>query len=308
MAIEFCGVGGYGESGRNMSALKVNDDAIVLDMGFFLQKIADFEEDGGSRQELTTEQMIKLEGIPDDNVLNSWRNNVRGIFASHCHLDHIGAIPYLAPKYNAPIVGTPFTLEVLKTMMNDDKMHLKNKFEKVQPGKIYKINKDLKVEFVNVPHSTLQTSLLAVHTKEGIILYANDFKLDNHPVLGDKVDYEKLKELSQIGIKALVLDSIPAPQDKTPSELVAREMLKEVMVEEDNRGHAIVVSCFASHIARLRSIIDFSHKLNRKVLILGRSFTKYIKSAENVGLCKYSKEAEIVTYKNQIRKNNSDGN
>ena len=304
MAIEFCAVGGYGESGRNMSALKVDDNALILDMGFFLQKIADFEEEGGDRKGLNAEQMIKLEGIPNDNVISSWKNNIKGIFASHCHLDHMGAIPYLAPKYNAPIVGTPFTLEVLKTMMRDDNFNIGNKLKNVNPGKTYKINKDIKVEFIKVTHSTLQTSLIAVHTKKGIILYANDFKLDNHPVIGDKVDYNRLKELSQIGIKALILDSIPAPleQKKTPSELVAREMLKEVMLEEDNNGRAIVVTCFASHIARLRSIIDFSHKLGRKVVILGRSFMKYIKSAENIGLVSYSKEAEIIPYKNQIKR------
>ena len=167
--------------------------------------------------------------------------------------------------------------------LKDDGFTLKNELKKMNTGETYKISKDLKVEFINVTHSTLQTALIAVHTKEGIVLYANDFKLDNHPVLGDKIDFKRLKELGQIGIKALVLDSIPAPpeQKKTPSEMVAREMLKEVMLEEDNDGHAIVVSCFASHMARLKSIVDFSHKLNRKVLILGRSFMKYINSAEN---------------------------
>ncbi|MEK6812929.1 MAG: MBL fold metallo-hydrolase, partial [Nanoarchaeota archaeon] len=302
--MDIIGVGGYGEVGRNMTFASSGDDAVCFDMGFNIQKLADFEEAGGNRLTAGKANMIRAEAIPDDSVLQSYKKHVKGILVSHCHLDHCAAIPYLAQDYKAPLIGTPFTMEVIKNILKDDGIQIPNKFHSINNGTSLKLGKHLEIEFINITHSTPSTSLIAVHSPEGIVLYANDFKLDNHPVLGQKPDYQRIKELGKSGkVKALVLDGLYANvESKTPSEKVAREMLKEVMLDEDTDGKAIVVTCFASHLARIRSVMDFAHKMDRDVVLLGRSFMKYVSAAEDVGVSHYTKTSDIFGYKGEIMK------
>ena len=128
--IEICTVGGYSEVGKNMTAVNIDDEVVIFDMGVFLPKIIDFEEEGGDRRNLTAEELIKLGAIPNDHVIKEWRNKVKAIAITHCHLDHVAAAPYLADHYSrAPIIGTPYTIEVLRRMMRDDDKKLKNKFK-----------------------------------------------------------------------------------------------------------------------------------------------------------------------------------
>jgi len=293
-------IGGYNEVGKNMTVIEHKNEAVVCDMGFFLPSLIDFEEGGGDRRNLTPEGLISLGAIPNDSRIRNL--NVKAIVGSHCHLDHIGAIPYLAKNYNAPIVGTPYTTEVLKTMLKDDRLRLKNEIRSINPNSHFKASKNFDIELINITHSTLQSSMIAIHTKEGTILYANDFKFDNHPTLGKKPNLKRLRELGKENVIALVVESIYAHKDmKTPSEKVAREMLKEVMLGTQNTGNAILATTFASHIARLKSIFDFGKRLNRRVVFLGRSMMKYINAAENLKLINFSQQAEIVGYGNKIK-------
>ena len=302
--MEIATVGGFREVGKNMTAVKVGNDAVVLDMGFYLPKIMDFEEEGGDRKTISTEGLRRIGAIPDDRIIKAWRRNVKAIALSHCHLDHIGAVPYMSNNFpNATIMGTPYTLEVLRTMILEEQIKVNNKFKVIQPNASAKLNDKLKVEFINITHSTLQSTMMAVHTSEGVVLYANDFKFDNHPIVGSKPNIKRLKELGQEGIKALVVESIYAHDErKTPSEKVARELLKDIILNTENEDNLIVATTFASHIARLKSIIDFGEKLKRKIIILGRSMHKYIKSAENLNLINFSKRAEIIGYSRHVKK------
>ncbi|MBL7101031.1 MAG: RNase J family beta-CASP ribonuclease [Nanoarchaeota archaeon] len=302
--MEIATVGGFREVGKNMTALKVGNEAIALDMGFYLPSLIDFEEEGGDRKGVTTNELKRIGAIPNDRIIEAWRKNVRGIALGHCHLDHIGAAPYLCNNFpNATILGTPYTLEVLRTMISEDQLKVNNKFKVIQPNAHSKISQNMKVEFINITHSTLQCTMMAVHTNEGIVLYANDFKFDNHPVVGSKPNIKRIKELGKEGIKALVVESIYASDErKTPSEKVAREMLKDVMLSTENENNLIIATTFASHIARLKSIIDFGENLGRKIVILGRSMHKYITAAENLNLINFSQKAEIIGYSNRIKR------
>jgi len=304
MDFKVAAVGGYSEVGKNMSAVKIGDEAVLLDMGFYLPVIVDFEEEGHDRSSLSPDQMKRMGAIPDDTMLNSWRNNVKAIACSHAHLDHTGAVPYLAPRYNASVIGTPFTLEVLKNMAYNEGLPLKNKYLPLNTGSIYKASKNIKIELINVTHSTPQTAIIAVHTPQGVVVYTNDFKFDNDPIIGKKPDYERLKQLGkEENVRAVIVDSLySGAAQKTPSEKVAREMLKDVMLGTENHNNPMIISCFASHIARLRSIIDFGQKLNRKVVILGSSMQKYASAAEKVNIVNYSKEAEIVSGADKVKK------
>ncbi len=299
------GIGGYNEVGKNMTAIDLGEDVIVFDCGLFLPPIIELEE----AEKVYTEKRLKAIGaIPADDILEKFglRNKVRAIIPSHAHLDHIGGIPYLAHRYNAEIIGTPFTLEVLKTLLGDEKIFLSNKLRTIQPNSFCYIqgkNKRHKVDFINVTHSTIQCSLLALHTPQGVVLYANDFKLDNNPVLGKKPNYEKLKEIAKEGVKVLIVDALYSGDNrKTASEKVARALLEDVLFTTSNEDAALFVTTFSSHIARLKSIVEFGKKLNRKIVFLGRSLNKYVSAAARADMCPFRKDVEIATYRNQVEK------
>lgn len=304
MGIKLFGIGGFSEVGRNMVALKIDNEVIIIDMGLFIPKILGIEEERTSKQSLNRELLIKLEAIPDDSVLDDYKDNVKAIILGHCHLDHIGAIPYLAPRYNCPIYGSPFTIQVLKNSLAEDKLGIPNDLIAINPGSGFKISENISVDFINLTHSTLQTVAVVIKTRYGKIVYANDFKLDNNPIVGKQPDYDSLKNLGKKGeVLALICDSLYAhDESKTPSEKVAREMLTDVLLGIDNKGHAVIVTTFASHVARLKSITDLGRQMNRSVVFMGRSMRKYVNAAETLKLASFSNRVKILSYRDQIKK------
>jgi ribonuclease J len=143
--------------------------------------------------------------------------------------------------------------------------------------------------------------MIALHTKEGIVLYANDFKLDNSPVMGLPPNYDALKRIAKEGVKVLIVDSLYSGSErKTPSEKVARALLEEVLLTTQNDDSAILVATFSSHIARIKSIVDFAKKLDRKVYFVGRSLKKYTSSAIDINMCPFKKDIFIASYKKQV--------
>src|SRR3990167_4818317 len=152
-------------------------------------------------------------------------------------------------------------------------------------------------------HSTPHTVMIALHTKEGVILYANDFKFDLFPTLGKTPNFRRLEELGKQKVLALICDSTYASDArKMPSESIAKEMLKEVMLGIESKNKHVVVTTFSSHIARLNSIVEFGQKMNRKIVFMGRSMAKYVKAAEATGIANFTGKVEILKYSNQIRR------
>jgi ribonuclease J len=296
-------VGGFNEVGKNMTIVEVGEDAFIFDMGLYLPPIVELEE----REKLYNEKKLRSIGaLPDDLVIDGEvRKKVRAIFISHAHLDHVGAVPYMAERYNADIYATPFTIEVLKTIMNDDYLRIRNNLKVIQPNSsviVHGRSRKYTVDFINITHSTVQTSMIALHTPEGVVLYANDFKFDNNPILGKKPNYEKLRELAKEGVQALILDSLYAGTErKTPSEKIARGLLEDVLFTTDNTNAAIFVTTFSSHIARLKSIVDFGKQLGRKIVFVGRSLSKYVNAAKNVKMCPFGKDIMLCSYRNQVQ-------
>ncbi|HLC64804.1 MAG TPA: RNase J family beta-CASP ribonuclease [Candidatus Nanoarchaeia archaeon] len=301
--IEICAVGGYNEVGKNMTAVKVDEHVIILDMGIHVDNYIGFtkEEDVVG---VSASRLREAGVIADDTVIEKWRDNVSLIAISHAHLDHIGAVPFNAGRYDAPILVTPYAGAVVRAIAADEEIKLKNKLEVMQPNSTYKISPDLKVEMIGVTHSIPETVFLALHTKYGIVIYATDFKFDDSPVVGKKINTRRLEEIGKSGkVIAVIMECLRAGEAvKTPSESVAREMLREVLLGTHAEGKLIVVTTFSSHIARLKSILEFGKKLNRKVVFLGRSLAKYTSAAEEVGIAKFSNEVEIVKYGNKVKK------
>lgn len=304
--MEVITLGGFNEVGKNMTAVKTGEDVVMFDSGFFLPAIVELQEEEEQQQAYSEKKLRSIGALPDDLVLDrlGLRDKVRAILLGHAHLDHIGAVPYLSYRYKAPVVGTPFTISVLKKILEDDHTQIPNELKSVHPNASFTIrgkSKNYEVEFLNMTHSTPQTAMMALHTPEGVVVYANDFKLDNTPVLGLPPNYEALRRLSKEGVKALVIDSLySGSETKTPSEKIARAMVEEVLLTVQNERSAVFVSTFSSHIARLKSIVEYAKKLNRKVYFLGRSMKKYTSSAIEVGMCPFKNDIYMGSYKNQV--------
>ncbi len=295
-------IGGYSEIGKNMTALEINDDFFIFDAGLFLPPIVELEE----KENRSDGNLLRnIKALPDDTVLTEeMKKKVRAILIGHAHLDHVGAVPYIAPAYNAGIYGTPYTIAVLKKILENEQARLSNGLHSMPSGSHFFIqgkNQKYKVDFVTITHSTIQTVMIALHTNSGIFLYANDFKFDNTPILGAGPDWNKLRELGRAGVKALVVESLYADDErKTPSEKVARALLEDVLLTTNNRNSLIIVSTFSSHIARLKSIVDFGRKLKRRIIFAGRSLEKYVSAAIEVKMCPFQHSIQIAKYKNQV--------
>jgi len=303
--MEIYTIGGFNEVGKNMTAVKTGEDVVLFDCGVHLPAIIKLQEQELQQKTYSEKKLRSIGAVPNDLILDKLdlRKNVRAILLGHAHLDHVGAVQYLGYRYNAPVVGTPFTTTVLKKIIEDDKAKIPNEIKKVNPNSSFTINgkKKLKVEFINITHSTIQTSMMALHTPEGVVLYANDFKLDNTPTMGLPPNYDALKRIAKIGVKALIVDSLYSGSNrKTPSEKVARAMLEEVMLTVQNEKSALFVTTFSSHIARLKSIVEYGKKLNRKIYFIGRSLSKYVGAAIDVNMCPFKNDISISKYRKQV--------
>ncbi len=296
-------VGGFSEVGKNMVVIELEEDAFIFDEGFYLPAIVSMQE----RDNVLTEKKLKnIKAIPDDSVVDKIRDKVCAQFISHAHLDHVGAIPFLSQKYNAPIYGTPFTINVLNSLLEDNDIKLKNKVFTVKPNTTFFVqgkNRKYKADFIHMTHSTVHCSMVAIHTPEGVVIFSGDFKLDDTPVVGPKPNYKRLKELGKEGVLAFVVNSLYSGSvEKTPSESYARELLKETLENIENKHEGMIVTTFASHIPRLKSIVEFGKKLNREVVFLGRSLDKYSKAAIDADIAPFLKDIRISKYRRQVEK------
>lgn len=304
--MEVCTIGGFEEVGKNMTAVKVDDDVFIFDMGVYLPAVIDLQEEN-QQQTKTKEQLRKIGAFPDDFVLDKlgWRDKVRAIIISHAHLDHVGAAPYIASRYpNAVIMGTPFTMEIFESIVRDEKLNLRNRRKIVQPDSSHIIkgkSGSYKIDFVHTTHSTVQCVFPVLHTKEGIFFYALDFKFDNYPTMGKPPNYKKMRELSKKGIKVLVVDSLySGVEERSGSERIARHLLEDAFSLVRDKKSALFVTTFSSHIERINSIVEFGRRTNRRIVLLGRSMNKYVNAAIKVRQCPFQKKVQLVKYRNQI--------
>jgi ribonuclease J len=300
MTLEIIPVGGFGEIGRNCCAVKVDDEVVIFDMGLQMEKYiehANHEKD--VEIDKSPKTLMKTGALPEVNRINDLQKKVVAICIGHAHLDHVGAVPFLANKFDCPVYGTPFTIEVLKNMLKDEDIKLRNDIMVQKENSRFKVSPNIEIEFINVTHSTPESVLMAMHTKYGTVLYATDFKLDKHPTLGKKTNMKRLKEMN---IKAMICDCLYAnnPQ-RTPSEMIVKQMLKEILLNHKNKSKNIFITTFSSHIARLKSIKEFGKKSDRKVIFLGRSLSKYVSAAEKANVTIF-KDVKIINYKSKVKK------
>jgi len=285
MTIEIFAVGGYEEVGRNCTAVKYGDEIIIFDMGFHMERVITLgEEENSNIQSLSLKQLRELDAVPDDTVLEKYRGKVVGIVCNHGHLDHIGAIPKLASRYKAPIISTPYTIELIESLKSESKPQIKNQLLVMKAGESIELSKNFTLEFIHVTHSIPDTVVSVLHTPDGAVVYLNDYKLDNFPQLGEKPDYKRLKKVGREGVKALIVETVRIERErKTPSESVARALLEDVLLGREHEN-ALFVTTFASHLQRINSIIEIGLAMGRQPTLLGRSMHRYSSLGEKVGI------------------------
>jgi ribonuclease J len=295
MNIEIIAVGGYEEVGKNMSAVKIDEDVIIFDMGIHLDRLHIHEDTDIER--MHSLDLIERGVIPDDTLMKEVNGKVKAIVFTHGHLDHIGAVAKLAHRYEAPLIATPYTMALIeRTIKGERKFKFNNPLQVLNSGEKLQITPDITLEFVRTTHSIPQAVTPALHTKDGIVIYSNDFKFDNHQKLSPPPDYNRFRELGEKGVLALIVDTTRAAemdQVKTYSEKIARIMLQDIMEQPLKDDDGIIITTFASHIERVQAICDIVSKSKRKMLLLGRSMERYCNLAESMGILKVPKNTSI---------------
>ena len=258
-------LGGLGEIGKNMTAIEYDDELIVIDCG-----IAFPDED------MYGVDLI----IPDISYLIENESRLKGIFITHGHEDHIGAIPFILKQVNIPIYGTRLTIGLIENKLKEHGLLATTSLNIIKPRESAKFN-HLEVEFIRNTHSIADSCSLAIHTPVGIIFHTGDFKVDLTPIDNEPMDFERISELAKEGILLLMSDSTNVGRKGyTMSERAISETFTKLFEHATGR---IIVATFASNIHRMQQIIDASKRYNRKVAFSGRSMENISKVATELG-------------------------
>ncbi|WP_440771853.1 RNase J family beta-CASP ribonuclease [Natronorubrum sp. DTA28] len=303
MDIEIATIGGYEEVGRQMTAVRAGDDIVIFDMGLNLSKV--LIHDNIQTEGMHSLDLIDMGAIPDDRVMSDLEGDVKAIVPTHGHLDHIGAISKLGHRYDAPVVATPFTCELVEEEVDDEqKFGFDNEIIRMEAGETMSIGDSgqVELEFVNVTHSIIQAINPVLHTPEGAVVYGLDKRMDHTPVIGDPIDMKRFREIGREGngVLCYIEDCTNAnKKGRTPSENVAREHLRDTLYSMEDYDGGIVATTFASHIARVKSLIEFARDIGREPILLGRSMEKYSGTAKRMGV-DFPSDVDMVGYRRSI--------
>ncbi len=262
-------LGGAGEIGMNMNLYAYgepdNHKWIIVDIG------VTFADDTYPGIDLI---------YPDAGFINDKKDNLLGIILTHAHEDHIGAVVYVWPKLKCQIYATPFTAALLIEKFKEKKIDITNYLKIVELGG--KINlSPFKIEFVTLTHSIAEPNGLKIDTPSGTIFHTGDWKYDPDPLVGDKINSSRLKEIGEEGVMAMICDSTNVFSiGRSGSEADVRKSLIDIIEKQKKR---IIVTSFASNVARMETIFFCAQKTGRQISLVGRSMQKIYKAAKKCG-------------------------
>jgi len=257
-------LGGMGEVGKNMMAIRYQDTIVVIDCGLM------FPED-----ELLGIDVV----IPDISYLIENKEKVKAILLTHGHEDHVGALPFVLKDINPPLYGSKLTLGIVEGKLKENNLN-NVRMNVVRPRDTIKIDQ-LEIEFFRVSHSIPDSMGIAIHTPLGIIFHTGDFKIDQTPVDGQVIDFRKMAELGEKGVLVMLSDSTNADRPGfTQSEKVVGRTFDEVFGRCEGR---IIVTTFASNVHRIQQVIDTAVKYDRKVAVVGRSMVNNVRISSQLG-------------------------
>jgi ribonuclease J len=264
-------LGGLGEIGRNMMLLEYGDSMIAIDAGLMFPE----------------EEMLGIDlVIPDISYVLDRPRALKAIFLTHGHEDHIGALPYILHQVNVPVYCTRLTAGLVQVRLKEAKLHKQSEVHIIEPGQVV-TQGPFRVEAFSVAHSVPDSCGYAIKTPVGTVIHTGDFKLDHTPVMGEQTDLPKLAVYGNEGVLLLCADStyseIPG---YTPSEQAVGEAIYNIMATAEGR---VIVTTFASLIARVQLVIDAAAAHGRRVFITGRSMVDNVQMATDLGYLKVPK-------------------
>lgn len=273
--IKIIPLGGVNEIGKNLTAFEYKDEIIIIDCGL---KFPD-------------EEMFGIDlVIPDVTYLLKNKEKVRGIFLTHGHEDHIGALPYVLKQLNVPVYGTKLTIGIVETKLKEHGLLSVVELQKVSPRTIVKLN-NMSVEYIRVSHSIADSCSIAIHTPLGVVLHTGDFKIDFTPIDGGQPDLARFAELGKKGVLAMLSDSTNVEKPGyTMSESKVGETLLNIFAKTKGR---LIIATFASNIHRIQQIIESAEAYGRKVAVSGRSMENVVAVAMELGYIKAGKETIV---------------
>ena len=268
-------LGGLNEIGKNMTAYEYGGEIIVVDCGMAFPG----------------DDMYGIDCIiPDVTYLIKNKSRIRGLFITHGHEDHVGAIPYVLKQVNMPIYCTRFTAGLIKLKLEEHGLVKSTKLITVEPGKSVRAGK-FTVEFIHVNHSIADSVAFAIHTKMGAVVHTGDFKIDSTPIDGEVIDLARFGELGKEGVLCLCADSTNVERPGfTPSEKVVGATFTRQFQHCEER---IIVTTFASNVHRIQQVLDAAAQCGRKVAVTGRSMENMMKVSTELGYMKVPKNTLV---------------
>ena len=256
-------------------AIKYEEEIIIIDAGLMFPE-----------EELLGIDVV----IPDITYLIENRQQVKGIFLTHGHEDHIGGLSFVLKELNVPIYGTRLTIGLLEGKLKEANLLSEAKLNIVKPRDRVRLG-SFEVEFFRVSHSIPDAVGMGIHTPVGTIVHTGDFKFDQTPVDGETIDYQRISELGNEGVLVLLSDSTNVEKSGyTLSEKTVGQTFDEVFRLAKER---IIIATFASNVHRIQQVIDSAHKNNRKVAIAGRSMINVVQKATELGYLEIPKKTVI---------------
>jgi ribonuclease J len=272
----YCSLGGAGEIGMNLNLFGYGKPSeykwIIVDIG------VTFSDDNIPGIEVI---------LPNPEFIANQKENLLGIVLTHAHEDHVGAIAHLWPMLECPIYATPFTAAIVREKFKEKKINIGSHL------KIVKLSGNVKlgafdIDYVTLTHSILEPNGLAITTPEGVVLHTADWKIDEDPLIGEKTDVKKLTELGKKGVLAMVCDSTNIFNlGSSGSESLVRTGLLTVLEKMKNR---IVITSFASNVARMETVFKVAEKIGRHVCLVGRSMNRIYELARQ---CNYLQDIKV---------------
>jgi ribonuclease J len=258
-------LGGAGEVGKNMTVVEFEETAIAIDCGLMFPQ----------------SDMLGIDlVVPDISYLMEAPDYLKGIFFTHGHEDHIGALPYLLRQLQAPLYATRLTRGLIEVKLREGRLLDTTQIHTMAPGDRVQVG-PFTVESFHVCHSIPDSVGLAIDTPYGLVVHTGEYKFDYTPVHGRLTDYAALAGYGERGVLVLLSDSTNAERPGyTPSERLVSETFERVFSRAEGR---IIVSTFASNISRVQQVIDCAIQHNRRIGVVGRSMVDNVRMARNLG-------------------------
>jgi len=262
-------LGGFEQVGRNCFVIEVDGDIYIIDLGL----------------QFPDEDMLGIDYlVPDLSCLKGRESRIKAVIFTHGHLDHIGAVQHVLPSLHFPACyGTKLTMAFVKKRLDEEQITSKAKLNVAAYGQKIQLGK-VSIEFLRVTHSIPDSAAVALHTPYGTIVHTGDFKFDLTPMNEPPADFQRLSELGQKGVLAIIADSTNATKPgNSKSEREISQTIHSLIKDAEGR---VIISTFSSLLNRIQQVIDVAKDTNRKVYLAGRSMETNVEIATNLGYIK----------------------